>query len=86
MRTSKLKGFHIYLKVEDNKGNVRTWSRRKRGSMLNIINALGEFRKARVKVQYTPKYHNEGIYHNKEELLSAYRIFTERELILDITS
>ncbi len=84
MKTSKLKGFFIRLTIEAPDGTAHRYLRRNKKSILSVLSRWDHFKKAKIHVQYTPKYHNDGVYATKEELVNAYQIFTEKELILDI--
>jgi hypothetical protein len=84
LRTSQLKGFAIRLTITDLDGNAHTYLRRRKKSILAVLVNWDQFKKAHILVRYTPKFHNEGVYTSKEDLVKAYQIFTEKDLILDI--
>ena len=86
MKTQNLKGFFIRLSIEDLDGVAHRYLRRKKKSMAGILSRLVDFKKAKLHVQYTPYLHNDGVYETKEELLNAYQIFTEQDLIIDMTT
>ena len=70
----------ITLKLFKNDGSVYRTTFRKLKRFYYIIQKE-KFKKAYLKVRYKPKFYNDGEYQNNEDLVHAFKTFTEKELI-----
>lgn len=78
--TKKQNRLQITLKLYKKGKEVYSARFRKRRRFYRIIQEV-KFESAYIKVRYPNSFHNDGIYHDKKELIRVFRIFTEKELV-----
>jgi hypothetical protein len=74
-----------YLKIVDNHNLESTMLSKKKLRIARFVNTINpNFKSCYLRVTYKPGIINEGVYTNKADLINAWKIFSEEDLIKEV--